>query len=94
MNYTLTGTLDFLSLFFLQLLALKQQNKHLVLKLKNTKIDGSLHTCNYGLNNSNDDQDSNIDSSNDSCAKSSDEEVIDHFNAAFQAGTYLSALSF
>ncbi|XP_014520969.1 WPP domain-interacting tail-anchored protein 2 isoform X1 [Vigna radiata var. radiata] len=74
-----------------QLLALKQENKHLVQKLKNTKIDGSLHTCNYGLNNRNEDQASNIDSSNDSCAKSSDEEVIDHFNAAFQVGEEIAS---
>ncbi|ESW29597.1 hypothetical protein PHAVU_002G083200 [Phaseolus vulgaris] len=69
-----------------QLLALKQENKHLVQKLKNTKIDGPLHTCNNGLNNRNEDQASNNNSSNDSCAKSSDEEGIDYFNAAFQAG--------
>lgn len=75
----------------MQLLALKQENKHLVQKLKNTKIDGPLHTCNNGLNNRNEDQASNNNSSNDSCAKSSDEEGIDYFNAAFQAGTYLSA---
>ncbi|RDX71989.1 WPP domain-interacting tail-anchored protein 2, partial [Mucuna pruriens] len=69
-----------------QLNALKQENKHLVEKLKNTKIDAPLDACNNGLNNRNEDQASNNDSSNDSCAKSSDEEGIDHFNKTFQAG--------
>ncbi|CAJ1931763.1 unnamed protein product [Sphenostylis stenocarpa] len=67
-----------------QLHSLKQENKNLVQKLKNTKIDGSLDACNNGLNNRNEDQASNNDSSNDSCAKSSDEEGIYHYNAAFQ----------
>ncbi|TKY69481.1 WPP domain-interacting tail-anchored protein 2 [Spatholobus suberectus] len=69
-----------------QLVALKQENKHLVQKLKNTKIDAPLDACNNGLNNRNEDQSSNNDSSNDSCAKSSDEEGIYHFNKTFQAG--------
>ncbi|KHN29923.1 WPP domain-interacting tail-anchored protein 2 [Glycine soja] len=69
-----------------QLHALKQENKHLVEKLKNTKIDASLDASNNGLNNRNEDQASNNDSSNDNSAKSSDEEGIDHFNKTFQAG--------
>nr|KYP38423.1 WPP domain-interacting tail-anchored protein 2 [Cajanus cajan] len=78
-----------------QLDALKQENKHLVDKLKNTKIGVPLDACNNGLNNRNEDQASNNDSSNDSCAKSSDEEGIDHFNKTFQAGTFLvSQISF
>ncbi|KAG5062919.1 hypothetical protein JHK85_004102 [Glycine max] len=68
-----------------QLHALKQENKHLVEKLKNTKIDASLDASNNGLNNRNEDQASNNDSSNDNSAKSSDEEGIDHFNKTFQA---------
>ncbi|KAH1261251.1 WPP domain-interacting tail-anchored protein 2 [Glycine max] len=71
-----------------QLHALKQENKHLVEKLKNTKIDASLDASNNGLNNRNEDQASNNDSSNDNSAKSSDEEGIDHFNKTFQAGFY------
>ncbi|KAK7407482.1 hypothetical protein VNO78_09434 [Psophocarpus tetragonolobus] len=69
-----------------QLHALKQENKYLVEKLKTTKIDAPLDACNNGLNNRNEDQASNNDSSNDSCAKSSDEEGIDHFNTTFKAG--------
>lgn len=79
-------------MFILQLHALKQENKHLVEKLKNTKIDASLDASNNGLNNRNEDQASNNDSSNDSCAKSSDEEGIDHFNKTFQAGTFFVIL--
>ncbi|KAL3037376.1 hypothetical protein AAZX31_01G063300 [Glycine max] len=75
-----------------QLHALKQENKHLVEKLNNTKIDASFDACNNGLNNRNEDQASNNDSSNDSCAKSSDEEGIDLFNKTFQAGTFLVIL--
>ncbi|KAK2429904.1 hypothetical protein P8452_43420 [Trifolium repens] len=63
--------------------ALKQENKRLVGKLKDTKIGA----CNNGLNNRNEDQDSNnIDSSNDSCTKSLDEEGIEHFDKTFQVG--------
>jgi hypothetical protein len=69
----------------LQLDALKQENKRLVRKLKDTKIGA----CNNGLNNRNEDQDSNnIDSSNDSCTKSLDEEGIEHFDKTFQAGIF------
>lgn len=65
-----------------QLDALKQENKSLVGKLKETKIGA----CNNGLINRNEDQASNIDSSNDSCTKSFDEEGMEHFNKTFQAG--------
>ncbi|KAL2349072.1 hypothetical protein Fmac_003072 [Flemingia macrophylla] len=68
-----------------QLDALKQENKHLVDKLKNTQIGAPLDACNNGLNNRSEDQASNNDSSNGSCAKSSDEEGIDRFNKSFQA---------
>lgn len=75
-------------MFFLQLDALKQENKSLVEKLKETKIGAPLDACNNGLNNRNEDQASNIDSSNDSCTKSSDEEGTECFNKTFQAGTF------
>lgn len=92
---TLTGHQHSYHTFFLQLVALKQENKYLVDKLKHSKIDAPLDACNNGLNNRNEDQASNNDSSNDSCAKSSDEEGIDHFNKTFQAGTFfVSPISF
>lgn len=65
-----------------QLDALKQENKSLVGKLKETKIGA----CDNGLINRNEDQASNIDSSNDSCTKSFDEEGMEHFNKTFQVG--------
>ncbi|XP_012568361.1 WPP domain-interacting tail-anchored protein 2 isoform X2 [Cicer arietinum] len=69
-----------------QLSALKRENKILIEKFKETKIGAPIDSCNNGLNNRNEDQASNIDSSNDSCTKSSDEEGIEHFNKTFQAG--------
>ncbi|GAU21684.1 hypothetical protein TSUD_242560 [Trifolium subterraneum] len=67
---------------------LKQENKRLVGKLKDTKIGA----CDNGLNNRNEDQASNnIDSSNDSCTKSFDEEGIEHFDKTFQAVVLLSS---
>ncbi|XP_061340728.1 WPP domain-interacting tail-anchored protein 2 isoform X2 [Gastrolobium bilobum] len=69
-----------------QLGALKQENKSLVEKLKDSKIGAPLDACNNGLNSRNEDQASNIDSSNDSCTKSSDAEGTNHFNKTFQAG--------
>lgn len=65
-----------------QLDALKQENKSLVGKLKETKIGA----CNNGLINRNEDQASNIDSSNDSSTKSFDGEGMEHFNKTFQVG--------
>ncbi|KAJ1412065.1 WPP domain-interacting tail-anchored protein 2 [Sesbania bispinosa] len=70
-----------------QLNALKQENKNLVEKLKETKIGVPLDACNNELNNRNEDQDSNIGSSNDSCTKLSDEEGTERFNKNFEAGT-------
>ncbi|XP_027360190.1 WPP domain-interacting tail-anchored protein 2 isoform X2 [Abrus precatorius] len=67
-----------------QLSALKQENKILVEKIKDTKTGASLDACSNGLNNRNEDQASNIDSSNDSCTKSCDEEGTDHFSKTFQ----------
>ncbi|XP_061340729.1 WPP domain-interacting tail-anchored protein 2 isoform X3 [Gastrolobium bilobum] len=69
-----------------QLGALKQENKSLVEKLKDSKIGAPLDACNNGLNSRNEDQASNIDSSNDSCTKSSDAEGTNHFNKTFQVG--------
>jgi len=60
----------------------------LVGKLKETKIGG----CNNGIINRNEDQASNIDSSNDSCTKSFDEEGMEHFNKTFQAGIFFISL--
>lgn len=79
-------------MLFLQLSALKRENKILIEKFKETKIGAPIDSCNNGLNNRNEDQASNIDSSNDSCTKSSDEEGIEHFNKTFQAGTIFFSL--
>lgn len=70
----------------MQLHVLKQENKRLVEKLKETKIDSP--AFNNGVNNRNEDQGSNIDSSNDSCTKSLDEEGTERFNKIFQAGIF------
>ncbi|XP_057448019.1 WPP domain-interacting tail-anchored protein 2 isoform X2 [Lotus japonicus] len=69
-----------------QLEALKQENKSLVKKLTGTKIGVPLDACTNELNSRNEDQASNIDSSNDSCTKLSDEEGREHFDKTFQAG--------
>ncbi|XLR66765.1 hypothetical protein HN51_009346 [Arachis hypogaea] len=68
-----------------QLHALRNENKCLVEKLQDIKIGAPLDACNNGLNNRNEDQDSNIDSSNGSCTKSSDEEGADPLNNTFKA---------
>ncbi|XP_054810177.1 WPP domain-interacting tail-anchored protein 2-like isoform X1 [Prosopis cineraria] len=67
-----------------QLCTLKIENRSLAEKLKNMKKDVPLDSCHVGLNNSNDDQASNVDSSNGSCTKSSDEEGKDILNQNFQ----------
>ncbi|KAL1357444.1 WPP domain-interacting tail-anchored protein 2 isoform X1 [Arachis hypogaea] len=69
-----------------QLHALRNENKCLVEKLQDIKIGAPLDACNNGLNNRNEDQDSNIDSSNGSCTKSSDEEGADPLNNTFKVG--------
>ncbi|MED6112624.1 hypothetical protein PIB30_063257 [Stylosanthes scabra] len=63
-----------------QLHALRNENKYLVEKLHDTKIG------NDRLNNRNEDQDSNIESSNGSCTKSSDEEGADPLSNTFKVG--------
>lgn len=68
----------------MQLCTLKSENKCLIQKLKTTEKGAPLDACNNGLNNSNEDQASNIDSSNASCTKSSDEEIKDPSNKNFQ----------
>lgn len=78
-------------MFFLQLEALKQENKSLVKKLTGTKIGVPLDACTNELNSRNEDQASNIDSSNDSCTKLSDEEGRERFDKTFQAGIFSSA---
>ncbi|XP_028794662.1 WPP domain-interacting tail-anchored protein 2 isoform X2 [Neltuma alba] len=69
-----------------QLCALKIENRSLEEKLKNVKRDVPLDSCHNGLNNSSEDQASNIDSSNGSCTKSADEEGEDILNQIFQGG--------
>ncbi|CAL0318155.1 unnamed protein product [Lupinus luteus] len=69
-----------------QLDALKRKNKSLEEKLKDTKIGRPLNVCDNGVNNRNEDEASNIDSSNGSCAKSSDEEGTYAFNKTFEVG--------
>ncbi|MED6150194.1 hypothetical protein PIB30_070043 [Stylosanthes scabra] len=69
-----------------QLHALRNENKYLVEKLHDTQIATALDACNDRLNNRNEDQDSNIDSSNGSCTKSSDEEGADPLRNTFKAG--------
>ena len=75
------------TVLFIQLDALRKENKSLVENSRDTKIGAPLNACNNGVNNRNEDQASNVDSSNGSCTKSSDEEGADPFNNTFQAGT-------
>lgn len=71
-------------MFFIQLCAFKIENRSLAEKLKNVKSDVPLDSCHNGLNNSNEDQASNNDSSNGSCTKPADEEGKDSLNPNFQ----------
>lgn len=77
----------------MQLDALKKENRSLVEKLNNSKTGAPPDSFDNGLNNRNEDRASNIDSSNGSCTKSSDEEGTDPFNKTSQAGIFLSVYS-